>query len=154
MYPLIQFHSAQCIIHMHNRVSTSSHFYAFIFLYFDLILTYSYILPVPHVTYSVSPNTVSFCTVHNTHAQQGKYIFSFLCIHFPIFWSHFNLFVYFNTGPFIADWAKHAPIILNTATPTCIFIIAQHTMHNHNQACSKQRTTHTQKHDMLPQHQR
>jgi len=30
---------------------------------------------------------------------------------------------------------------------------AQHTTHNHNQAHSKQRTTHTQKHDMLPQHQ-
>ena len=27
------------------------------------------------------------------------------------------------------------------------------TTHNHNQAHSKQRTTRTQKHDMLPQHQ-
>ena len=31
---------------------------------------------------------------------------------------------------------------------------AQHTTHNHNQAHSKQRSTHTQKHDMLPQHQK
>jgi hypothetical protein len=30
---------------------------------------------------------------------------------------------------------------------------AQHTTHNHNEAHSKQRMTHTQKHDMLPQHQ-
>ena len=30
---------------------------------------------------------------------------------------------------------------------------AQHTTHNHNQAHFKQRTTHTQKHDTLPQHQ-
>jgi len=30
---------------------------------------------------------------------------------------------------------------------------AQHTTHNHNQAHSKHRTTHTQEHDMLPQHQ-
>jgi len=30
---------------------------------------------------------------------------------------------------------------------------AQHTTHNHNQAHSKHRTTRTQKHDMLPQHQ-
>jgi len=30
---------------------------------------------------------------------------------------------------------------------------AQHMTHNHNQAYSKQRTTHTQKHDMLPQRQ-
>ena len=30
---------------------------------------------------------------------------------------------------------------------------AQHKTHNHNQAHPKHRTTHTQKHDMLPQHQ-
>ena len=30
---------------------------------------------------------------------------------------------------------------------------AQHTTHNHNHANSEQRTTHTQKHDMLPQQQ-
>jgi len=30
---------------------------------------------------------------------------------------------------------------------------AQHTTHNHNLAHFKQRTTHTQKHDMLSQHQ-
>jgi len=30
---------------------------------------------------------------------------------------------------------------------------AQHTTRNHNQARSKERTTHTQKHDMLQPHQ-
>jgi len=30
---------------------------------------------------------------------------------------------------------------------------ARHTTHTHNQAHYKHRTTHTQKHDMLPQHQ-
>jgi len=30
---------------------------------------------------------------------------------------------------------------------------AQHTTHNHSQAHSKRRTTHTQKHDTLPPHQ-
>jgi len=30
---------------------------------------------------------------------------------------------------------------------------AQHRKRNHNQAHSKQSTTHKQKHDMLPQHQ-
>jgi len=38
-----QFQSAQCIIHMHNRVSPASRFYVFIFTYFDLILTYPYV---------------------------------------------------------------------------------------------------------------
>jgi len=44
----------------------------------------------------------------------------FLCIHFSIFWSHFNLFIYFNMSPFIADWVKYVAIILNTSTMTCI----------------------------------
>jgi len=79
-------------------------------------------MPVPRVTYHVSSNTVSFCTVHNTHAQQGKSNFSFLCIHFSIFWFNFNLFIYFNTGHFIAEWTKYAAIILNTPTKTCVFI--------------------------------
>ena len=68
-------------------------------------------LPVSHVTYNAYPNTVSFCTVHNTHThtQQGKSNFSFLCIHFSTFWSHFNLFIYFNMAPLLQTEGNMQP---------------------------------------------
>jgi len=65
-------------------------------------------LPVPQTTYNVSPNRVSFRTVHNTLHNKFKFNNLSLCIYFSIFWSHFNLFIYFNMGAFISGWTKRA----------------------------------------------
>ena len=65
-------------------------------------------LAVTHMTYNVSPNTVSFRKLHNKLHYKFKPYISSSCIHFPIFCSHFNLIIYFNTCPFIAGWTKRA----------------------------------------------
>jgi len=54
----------------------------------------------------------------------------------------------FHKNPYSGSWDVPASYAVQRETDA-----AQHMTHSHNQAHSKHRTTHTQKHDMLPQHQ-
>jgi len=61
------------------------------------------------------------------------------------------LWYIFNSNIVIVSFLKQSSTVFIHAVQRESHV-AQHATHNHNQAHSKQRTIHTLKHDMLPQH--